>query len=171
MFGYQVNLPTSPLEATRMVPVKTILVPTDFSETAELALRYGKALASAFQATLHILHVLQDPLLYVPITEGYGALPNFREQLEGDARRHLERLVTDSERQTLQIQLALKWGTPFVEIVEYARQHQVDLIVLGTHGRGAVMQMLLGSVAEKVVRKAPCPVLTVRPTDTSVAVP
>jgi len=71
--------------------------------------------------------------------------------------------LTDEERQLLRVTTAIVAGNPFVEIIRYARAHEIDLIVLGTHGRGPVAHMLLGSVAEKVVRKSPCPVLTVRP--------
>jgi nucleotide-binding universal stress UspA family protein len=146
-----------------MIALRTILVPTDFSETAETALTYAKALAETFNASLHLLHVLQDPLVYAPVAEGYTVLPKLREEMEREAQQQLENVLSDPERRRFHAVPALKWGTPFLEIVRYARDQQIDLIVLGTHGRGPITHLLLGSVAEKVVRKAPCPVLTVRP--------
>ena len=73
--------------------------------------------------------------------------------------------MPDAEREQFQASMALRWGSPFLEIVRYAKEHGIELIVMGTHGRGPIAHLLLGSVAEKVVRKAPCPVLTVRPSE------
>jgi nucleotide-binding universal stress UspA family protein len=82
--------------------------------------------------------------------------------MERQARERLEALLTPEERERHHATLALRSGSPFVEVVRYAREENVDIVVLGTHGRGAIAHMLLGSVAERVVRKAHCPVLTVR---------
>jgi nucleotide-binding universal stress UspA family protein len=145
------------------IELKTILVPTDFSQASEVALRYGKAFAEAFGASLHLLHVVEEPLVPAWTSEGYiPALEGVRQELERRAREKLEQLLQPDERQQYQVQLALRTGSPFVEIIRYARDQQIDLIVMGTHGRGPIAHMLLGSVAERVVRKAPCPVLTVR---------
>jgi universal stress protein A len=146
-----------------MIAIERILAPTDFSPPAQAAFGYAVALAERFNAALHVLHVLEDPLIYVPTTEGYAALPDFREAMEKDAREHLEQLLTPPQRQQLRAELVMVWGRPFVEIIRYAETHRMDLIVMGTHGRGMIAQLLMGSVAKKVVRKAPCPVLTVRP--------
>jgi nucleotide-binding universal stress UspA family protein len=140
-----------------VIALKTILVPTDFSEPSANALRYARAFAENFNAALHLLHVLE-----VPVFTGWEAPPLVLEDLEQGARNQLERLLTAEERQQFRAQLVLLNGSPFVEIVRYAREQGVDLIVMGTHGRGPIAHMLLGSVAERVVRKAPCPVLTVR---------
>ena len=146
-----------------MIKLKQILVPVDFSEVSEVALRYGCELARAFDSRIHLLHILEDPLIYAPGTEGYIAPPvNFHEEMEQNARQHMEKLLAAEDRASLDTELVSKWGSPFVEIVRYARSNETDLIVMGTHGRGPIAHMLLGSVAEKVVRKAPCPVLTVR---------
>lgn len=154
-----------------MTPPNTILVPTDFSATADRALAYAKTLAKTLGASLHVLHVMQDPLVYVPPAEGYGALPHFREQTETEVRRLLSKMQTEAEQQGLTMRVDMKWGTPFVEIIHYARDHQIDLIVMGTHGRGPFAHILLGSVAEKVVRKGPCPVLLVRPAEHTFVMP
>ena len=147
-----------------MLAIKTILVPTDFSEASEAAVKYGKALAEAFGSSLHLVHVVEDLLAHAWAAEVYVAsMPSLREEIEKEATERLGTLVTNEERRHLGITTAIIAGSPFLEIIRYARAHDVDLIVIGTHGRGPVAHMLLGSVAEKVVRKAPCPVLTVRP--------
>jgi universal stress protein A len=140
-----------------------ILVATDFSDASEDALAYARMLADAFGASLHVLHVLEDLAAHAWTTEVYvAALPGVHEEMERQAHDRLQQLLTAEERARYRAELVLRFGSPFVEIVRYAREHEIGLIVLGTHGRGALAHMLLGSVAERVVRKAPCPVLTVR---------
>lgn len=150
-----------------MIDLKRILVPTDFSTHSRNALRYAAALAEKFGAELLLLNVVQDLALFVPdvITAGPVMIPQLDELL-ASVRAALGRLIAefDVDGQTLTgltVKAEVVEGTPFHEIIEYARGHSVDLIVMGTHGRGALTRLLMGSVAEKVVRKAPCPVLTV----------
>ena len=146
-----------------MLTLKTVLVPTDFSEASESALRYGKAMAEAFGASLHVVHVMEDLLAHAWAAEVYvSSMPQLRDEIEKESRQRLVTLLTDAERATLRAETALLAGNPVLEIIRYAKAHGVDLIVMGTHGRGPIAHMLLGSVAEKVVRKSPCPVLTVR---------
>jgi nucleotide-binding universal stress UspA family protein len=146
-----------------MLTLKTVLVPTDFSEASESALRYGKAMAEAFGASLHVVHVMEDLLAHAWAAEVYvSSMPQLRDEIEKESRQRLGALLTDAERKTFRAETALLAGNPFLEIIRYAKAHEVDLIVMGTHGRGPIAHMLLGSVAEKVVRKSPCPVLTVR---------
>jgi nucleotide-binding universal stress UspA family protein len=146
-----------------MPAIKKILLATDFSEASDAALDYARTLCDAFGATLHVLHVLEDLAAHAWTTEVYvAALPGVHEEMERQARERLEQLMTVEERARRDAVLALRNGSPFVEVVRYARDEHMDLIVLGTHGRGAIAHMLLGSVAERVVRKAHCPVLTVR---------
>jgi nucleotide-binding universal stress UspA family protein len=145
-----------------VIALKNILVPTDFSETSEIAVTYAKALAEAFGATIHVLHVFEDPASYLP-AEALEALPSFWEDLKRDARKRLDQVLAGPEAQKLDIRRVARMGPTFVEIIGYAKDEAIDLIIMGTHGRGPIRHMLLGSVAEKVVRKAPCPVLTVRP--------
>jgi nucleotide-binding universal stress UspA family protein len=142
---------------------KQILVPTDFSETAGAALECAKSIADRFGGSLHVLHVLQDPVLYGPVVEGYTVLATLREDMYRDAKRHLGQLLDEAERQALNARMDLTWGHPADVIVDYAAQNRIDLVVMGTHGRGPLTRLLLGSVADKVVRKAPCAVMTVRP--------
>jgi nucleotide-binding universal stress UspA family protein len=146
-----------------MISLKTVLVPTDFSEASGSALTYGKAMAGAFGASLHLVHVMEDLMAHAWAAEVYVAsMPQLRDEIEKESRQRLATVFTDEERRQYRVVTALLAGNPFLEIIRYAKAHDVDLIVMGTHGRGAIAHMLLGSVAEKVVRKSPCPVLTVR---------
>ena len=145
-----------------MIALKTILVATDFSEPSTVALEYGRNLARSYGAALHVLHIVEDVTLrYSP--EIAIAAPDVQKDLETAARRDLADVITTDDRHTLAV-------VPVVEtsvnaaggITGYAKANNVDLIIVGTHGRGAFKQFLMGSVAERVVRMAPCPVLTVR---------
>ena len=153
-----------------MIALKHILVPTDFSDTSEAAAKYGVALARAFNATLHLLHVeprrdLQIMVERELVLEKSLSDPAAPTSHQNAARELLGRILTEHEEKELRAEYVLRasgLGGPYVEIVRYAKERTIDLIVMGTHGRGFVAHMLMGSVAEKVVRKAPCPVLTVR---------
>jgi universal stress protein A len=141
-----------------MIDLKRILVPVDFSKYSDHALRYACALARRFAAELHLLHVT-DPL------KGPGYLPppeEWVEDLQQRARSELERIPGPDLGKDLNVHREIRSGFAFAEIVYSAREKSVDLIVMGTHGRSGLAHVLLGSVAEKVVRKSPCPVLTVR---------
>ena len=146
-----------------MLSISRILVPTDFSEPSDEALQYAKGLAEKFNASLHVLHVLEDLAAHAWTTEVYvSALPGVHEEMERQATERLGELLSEDEKRKYDATLALRTGSAFVEVIRHAREEGIDLIVMGTHGRGAIAHMLLGSVAERVVRKAPCPVLTVR---------
>jgi universal stress protein A len=141
------------------IKLQNVCVPVDFSETSAAALKYGKALAEGFGAKLHLLHVLIN---WVPPGD-FPVSPDFYKDLEQSARKQLESQLTTDEVKKYQARLELVNGnSEFIEIIRYAREQNIDLLVLGTHGRGPIAHMLMGSVVEKVVRKAPCPVLTVR---------
>ena len=141
------------------IELKNICVPVDFSDTSAAALKYAKALADAFGSKLHVLHILVN---WVPDGD-FPVSPQLYVDLENSARKQLEAQLSTDDKTKYQAQMALVSGmSEFVEIIRYAREKNIDLLVLGTHGRGAIAHMLMGSVAEKIVRKAPCPVLTVR---------
>lgn len=143
-----------------MTTIKQILVPTDFSETSEYALTVGCSFAHSFGAKLHLLHVIPDPYAQPWSVEATGsAIPDLLKTWETEAQSRLEKM----KPQDLETMAVTKVGNPFLQIVDYAKEHAIDLVVIGTHGRGPIGHVLLGSVAEKVVRKASCPVLTVRP--------
>jgi nucleotide-binding universal stress UspA family protein len=106
---------------------------------------------------------MEDLLAHAWAAEVYVAsMPQLRDEIEKESRQRLAAMLTNEERQRFRVETALLAGNPFLEIIRYAKAHEIDLIVMGTHGRGPIAHMLLGSVAEKVVRKSPCPVLTVR---------
>ena len=143
-----------------MIQLKRILYPTDFSDFSLHAAKYAQSFASDYKAKLHVLHVL-EPYYAVADVSGVAdeptpvdRLPMVDERLAHFCKEHLQAVDTVIHKTAV--------GRPFLEIIRYAKEHQIDLIVLGTHGRGVLSHVLIGSVAEKVVRKAPCPVLTVR---------
>jgi nucleotide-binding universal stress UspA family protein len=144
--------------------VARILVPTDFSETADAALQYAKVLAGQLGASLHLLHVFSNPYqaaAYAP--EVYAPLPpSMRERAIEEARERLQTQLNSGEEERFGGTRAIVTGLTAPQIVKYADENAIDLIVMGTHGRRGVAHLLLGSVAEHVVRIAACPVLTVR---------
>lgn len=144
-----------------MVVIKNILVATEFSEPSNVALAYGRDLARTYDAQLHVLHVVEDLITrYAP--EVAFTVPDLQRELEQAAARDLNEQITDDDRRTLRLTAVIDQGANVADtITRYAREHQVDLIITGTHGRGPVKHFLMGSVAERVVRTAPCPVLTV----------
>jgi nucleotide-binding universal stress UspA family protein len=144
-----------------MINLKRILVPSDFSPCSDAAVRYGLELARKFGAKLHLLHVVQDPASQPWAAEGF-ALPLLEvvDQWQKDAKARLEHSIPPGDRVNAVVTCTI--ASPFAEILRYAADNDVDLIVMGTHGRGGVSHVLLGSIAERVVRRAPCPVLTVR---------
>lgn len=145
-----------------MVALKNILVATDFSEPSGVALAYGRDLARSYNARLHVLNVVEDVMMRYSPEIGY-AMPQMQKDLEDSASRDLNKLITDDDRRTLQVEPTVMTAVNIADaIVRYAKDNAIDLIVTGTHGRGMVKHFLMGSVAERVVRSAPCPVLTVR---------
>jgi len=143
--------------------IKNILVPVDFSATSDAALAYARMIADTFQSTLHVLHVVPDPGLQPWAAEAFGVSgATVRDQWEREAHARLAALIPEVER-TPKMLTATRVGAAVWEILQYAQQAHIDLIVMGTHGRGPIAHALLGSVAERVVRKASCPVLTIRP--------
>jgi nucleotide-binding universal stress UspA family protein len=158
-----------------VIEYRRILCPVDFSDRSLNALRHATTLAARFEAELHLLNVVQFVVPFLPTVEGVASLPvdDWLRQSRIAAERHLAELPTSTDPAVADLAVVreIVEGTPFVEIVRYAGTHDVDLIVLGTHGRSGLSHMLLGSVAEKVVRKAPCAVLTVRPPDHTFEMP
>ncbi len=136
---------------------------TDFSETSRAALLKAKELADAFHAELQVLHVIDNPYDFAgPIPRYLPEANAFLQTLKDAANAELNQTLTPEEVARYRATLSLCIGTPAAEIVRFAKDRRADLVVIGTHGRGPVWHMLLGSVAEKVVRHAHCPVLTVR---------
>ncbi|MGB2986633.1 MAG: universal stress protein [Phycisphaerae bacterium] len=155
------------------IQFKKILFPTDFSDLALAALRHATELAEAFDAEFYCLHVVDDAYQHwsamgpesIPVGPPPDDLIELgRTRMEQFRDEHL----ADLKRPPI-VHVAM--GRPFAEIIGYARENEINLIVMGTHGRGAIAHMLLGSTTEKVVRKAPCAVLTVRAPDHDFVMP
>jgi nucleotide-binding universal stress UspA family protein len=147
-----------------MNTLKDILVATDFGEASNTALLYGRELARRFGARLHVIHVVDLLVAHVGASEGF--ITNLQELQQDDevqAEEDLQRLLSEEDRQALRARTVVTTSsTPAEAIVDYAKTANIGLIVVGTHGRRAMARLLVGSVAERVVRSAPCPVLTVR---------
>lgn len=140
--------------------LKNILVATDFSEPARAALEHGKDLARTSGATLHILHVIQEIPTYYGSEVGFAAT-KIEENIQIAAQRELDSTVGPEESGLAMKTATLRAPNVAHAINEYAAAHNVDLIIVGTHGRGAISRFLIGSVAERLVRSATRPVLTV----------
>ena len=151
-----------------MTGYKKILVPTDFSEASTAALKYACGLADALNGTICVLHAVEDPYPGYTYTEFYVPPREFFEAREQEARKRLEASLTAEDKTKYKASMVLRTGSAAQEILQYLEEHgDVDLVVMATHGRGGVTRFMMGSVADKVVRSARCPVLTVRVPDTA----
>jgi nucleotide-binding universal stress UspA family protein len=137
-----------------MLPIHAILHPNDFSDRSLYAMRLAAALARDYGARLVVLNVVSDA---ASSFTGDMLLPGLFEEMIADARRQLDELDPGPD---VSVERRLETGEPADEIVRVAREIDCDLIVMGTHGRTWLRRLLMGSVAEEVVRKSPCPVLT-----------
>ncbi|MDE2179413.1 MAG: universal stress protein [candidate division NC10 bacterium] len=159
-----------------MITLKNILVPTDFSETSKAAVTYARELASTYHGSVHLLHVLPDPAVqpwaFAVETEAMGlSFPERVKRWEERANAQMKNLLSETERKELHVRTVAQVGHPVQQILQYAKDQTIDLIVMGTTGRGTPAPETfgafprhspMGSVAERVVRQAPCPVLIVR---------
>lgn len=145
-----------------MIPIQRILVPTDFSEPAAAAVKWATTLAKEFGGHLYLMHVVPEPYAYPWGTE-LSTLPlnDILAQSEQAAQERLAQIAGETGLPPGQITMRTVVGTPVDQILGCVADERIDLVVLGTHGRGMVGHLLLGSVAERVVRRAPVPVLTV----------
>lgn len=153
-----------------MLSISNVLVPTDFSEGSAEALDYARLLCRKLGARLHLLHVLETTgFVNVISANGYAAIiPDLFDDLIAEKRKELDALLTSDDRQCYHAVTAVRAaGGSAREIMRYASTEGIDLIVMGTHGRRGLSHVLLGSVAEAVVRQAGCPVITVRPHTTT----
>ena len=150
-----------------MIALKKILVPTDFGEAADAALNYARALARNFGGSIDVLHVADDVSARMFAGEVYMAMPpTLQKDVEDLARKQLD------DPNPLPVQpIVLTSNAPALSIVNYAKETGIDLIVMGTHGRGGMAHLVMGSVAERVVRLAGCPVLVVRHPEHEFVVP
>jgi nucleotide-binding universal stress UspA family protein len=148
-----------------MPQIKRILVPTDFSYTSDLALGYAIDLADKYGASIHLVHVVEAMNFMAAYPDGFFAeVPALRSRLMSDAETRLGAAASRCAAASLAVTTEVTEGRPARMIVQQATDRGTELIVMGTHGRSGVAHLLLGSVAEHVVRTAPCPVFTVRDT-------
>jgi len=141
--------------------VSKILVPIDFSDYSKNALKYAAKFAATFNAKLYLIYVIEPVIYPADFSMGQVALPAVDVDMNTRAKEELEQLAK-REITGLEVVSLIKTGKPFVEIVETAMEEDIDLILIATHGHTGIEHVLFGSTAEKVVRKAPCPVLTIR---------
>jgi nucleotide-binding universal stress UspA family protein len=146
-----------------VLQIRSILAPTDFSPHADTAVRYACQLAEVFKAKLYLLHVLAevipvgpDPMLSPVLS------PEYYRETEEAASQTLGSLIKADWAKPTALETSVQWGVPVDTVVDFAQTHSIDLIVIATHGRTGLSHVLLGSVAERIVREAPCPVLTIR---------
>ncbi len=147
-----------------MIQIQRILYPTDFSDLAAHAVSYACSFAEAFNAEIHVIHVVDEAYQYW-MAMGPNSLPvgPSPDEILHSAQEQMNRWKTErfaAAKRPVTAEVTV--GRPFFEIIQYAKARSIDLIIMGTHGRGGLTHVLMGSVTEKVVRKSPCPVLTVR---------
>lgn len=150
--------------------IRSILLPTDFSDCGNYALRYATSLARTFDATIICIHVIEPMVPTVGYSGMTEPLPiaDITDQLEDSAERELPKLAAYKECEGLQVEEVIAHGEAASEIVRAAKDRNVDLIVVSSHGRTGLGRILFGSTAEAVVRHASCPVLVVKPSQEEV---
>ncbi len=158
-----------------MIRMKNILVPTDFSEFSRLALDYAITIARTFKASIILIHVTPEKELdsirqISPYLEP-GRIEELLKGRESEDRKRLNEFIPPEKKEGIKTEAIHRVGTPFLEIIKVAKEKEADLIVMATHGRSGLSHILFGSVAEKVVRKSTCPVLSIRPPEHEFAMP
>lgn len=142
--------------------INKILVPIDFSDYSKNSLRFAVNFTKSFNAKLYLVYVV-EPVVYPPdFSMGQIAIPSIDLEMDKRAIEELNKLAEQDIPSDVEVKTIVKTGKPFIEIIETAEEEDIDLIIISTHGHTGVEHILFGSTAEKVVRKAPCPVLTVR---------
>ena len=142
--------------------IKKILVPIDFSDYSKSSLKYAVSFASKFNSEITLIYVV-EPVIYPPdFSMGQIAIPSVNVEWDLKAKEELDKLGKQEIPDSINVSIKIKTGKPFLEIIDTAAEENIDLIIIATHGHSGVEHILFGSTAEKVVRKAPCPVLTLR---------
>ena len=142
--------------------IKNILVPIDFSDYSKNALRYAVQFAKQFKAKMYLIYVVEPMIYPADFSMGQVAIPSMDSDLQNRADEELKSIAKNFIESSIKSETIIRTGKPFVEINETAKEVDADLIIMRTHGHTGVEHLLFGSTAEKVVRKAPCPVLTLR---------
>ncbi len=148
-----------------------ILVPTDFSESARFALPFAIDLAERYNASIHLIHVVEPIVAPVDFAWGTYSYPDIEKQLSGYVEESLSKIVAEQIPDSITTELSNLHGKPWREIIAFAKAEGMDLIVMATHGLSGFSHAIYGSTAEKVVRKAHCPVLIVRHPDVKFEMP
>ena len=146
-----------------MVEIKKIVYPVDFTENSEKVLPYVKLMVERLGADLDIVHVVKSAEEFAGYEMGAALYTTWEKELTEGAQKAMERFVEDHMSDIKNVGTSVLIGDPVEEIVDYATKNNVGLIVIGTHGRKGLERILFGSVAEGVVKNAPCPVLSVNP--------
>lgn len=147
-----------------MIHLKRLLVATDFSSCSKKALHYAEAFSERFGSEIHLLHVVEDLSPLLPAAgPGVPVLGAAMAEIQTKADQALQAIPVAEAAAKNGVVKVIRNGSPHGEVVKYAKEAEIDMIILGTHGRTGLTHILLGSVAEKILRHAPCPVLTVRP--------
>lgn len=142
--------------------IKKILVPIDFSDYSKKALQYTVSFAQQFNSEINLVYVI-EPIIYpADLSMGQMVIPKADVDIGKNAQEELKKLANSEIGDLLNYNILVKTGKPFMEIIETAKEIDADLIIIATHGHTGVEHLLFGSTSEKVVRKAPCPVLTLR---------
>ncbi len=145
-----------------MVTIDRILVPIDFSSYSKEALQYAVPFARKFKAELILLHVVEPAIYPADFNFGQVGIPSIEDELRSKAVDELNKLADKETKRRARSSIMVRVGKPFIEIITTAKEENIDLIIMATHGHSGIEQILFGSTAERVVRKAHCPVLTVR---------
>ncbi|MFC2134792.1 universal stress protein [Bacteroidota bacterium] len=145
-----------------MSAIEKILVPIDFSDYSISALKYAIGFAKHFEAKIFLVYVVEPMIYPADFSMGQVSIPSMDVDMTERAKGELESLAKSEIGNDLDVEIIIKVGKPFIEINETAAETDVDLIIIATHGHTGVEHILFGSTAEKVVRKAPCPVMTLR---------
>ena len=144
-----------------MIAIKKIMIPTDFSEYSNHALKYAISMATNFKAKLYLVHVYELPLTS-PMLPAEPYPTATRNEQQNDEENTLNRLADELRIKGVDTEPVFILGRPYIEIVKAARELEIDLVILATHGRKGLSHLVFGSTAERVVRLSPCPVLTIK---------
>ncbi|OPX99196.1 MAG: hypothetical protein A4E62_02331 [Syntrophorhabdus sp. PtaU1.Bin002] len=149
---------------------KKVLCAVDFSEFTNQIVAYASEVAKRFDSELHLIHIIPNLNYFTPY-ESFLTPENLvaiERNIEGEVEKDFDKII---KKLDMPVKKAIKTGVTFVEIIDYIKTEDIDLVVIGTHGRSGIEHILIGSVAEKVVRKSPCPVLTIRPKGKTFSMP
>ena len=144
------------------IKIHRILVPIDFSEHSKNALKYAIPFARQFKASIDLIYIVEPAIYPADFSFGQVGFPNVENELSTRGDKELAALIKKEISGKVKARKIVRTGKPFYEINQYAQEERIDLIIIATHGHSGMEHILFGSTAEKVVRKAPCPVLVVR---------